>query len=117
MTVDLHYLDRIIDDLSAHTAGYPPAFDSPDELDRARSNVKALSDMLNTFGTGPSANAQLLLRIGVSNSIGHNLDIPGTAARAVAAFTTLLQQSPDDARTNYYYGRFLVYGKRPLTAP
>lgn len=116
VTVDLRYLDQIVADLSTHTNNYPPNFDTPDDLARARRDVKALSDVLNTFVPGPSANTQILLRTGVLNGIGHGLDIPGTASRAVAAFNALLQRSPDDAQANYAYGRFLISANRAADA-
>ncbi len=115
-TISFAYLDQIIDDLSSHAANYPPRFDSPDDLYRARVDVKALSAILDTLLSSPSPDRQILLRAGVLNSIGHNLDVPGCADRAIGAFTALLRQTPDDPRANYFYGRFLTGAGKPADA-
>ena len=113
VTVSFSYLDQIIDDLASHASGYPPHFDSADDLARARADVGSLSGMLDMLLHRPAPNSQLLLRAGILDSFGHNLDVPGAAQKAVGAFTTLLHQSPDDPRANYFYGKFLTDAGRP----
>jgi predicted Zn-dependent protease len=48
------------------------------------------------------------MRLGMLHAIGHNLDIPGSAEKALAAFSTLLKLTPDDPQANYQYGAFLA---------
>ncbi|HUA25729.1 MAG TPA: tetratricopeptide repeat protein [Steroidobacteraceae bacterium] len=113
VTVNFLYLDQVINDLGSHAGSYPPRFDSPDDLNRARTDAKALSGLLDSVTKNPSPNQHLLLRVAVLNSIAHNLDVPGTAERAVAAFTALLRQSPDDPVLNFRYGEFLCEAGKP----
>jgi hypothetical protein len=50
--------------------------------------------------SGHAADPKWLLRAGVLNSAGHNLDIPGTDKKAIAAFTAVLSQTPDEPAAN-----------------
>lgn len=102
------YLDRMLNDLSAHAKNYPPQFDTPQDKQRAVRDAKALSGMLDTLINVPAPDPELLVRAGYVNSIGHNLDIPGAAAKADAIFRRLLAASPADPRGNYMYGTFLA---------
>jgi tetratricopeptide (TPR) repeat protein len=115
-TISFSYLDQIITDLASHAADYPPRFDSPKDLKRAQADVTALSAMLDTLSNGPAPNQQLLLYVGILNSIGHNLDVPATAQRAISAFTRLLQQAPEEPRANFFYGKFLADAGKPNEA-
>lgn len=107
-SVHLDYLDQILTDLSLHARNYPPTFDTPQDKARAVEDVKTLSVLLDILVNGPNPHPELLLRAGLLNSIGHNLDIPGTADEAKLLFQRLLATSPSDPRANYHYGTFLA---------
>lgn len=107
-SVHLDYLDQILTDLSLHARNYPPTFDTPQDKARAVEDVKTLSVLLEILVNGPNPHPELLLRAGLLNSIGHNLDIPGTADEAKLLFQKLLATSPSDPRANYHYGTFLA---------
>jgi|HubBroStandDraft_5_1064220.scaffolds.fasta_scaffold63728_2 predicted Zn-dependent protease len=115
-TVNFSLLDQMLDDLSVHNNNYPAQFDSAEDRQRAVSDVTAISKPLDMLANNPNPNAQLLLRVAVLNSVGHNMDIPGAAEKAMTAFTTLLKKSPDDPRAHYLYGKFLVGAGKPLDA-
>lgn len=106
--VDGRYLDQILNDLGLHARNYPPRFDTPADKERAVRDVKDLSGSLDILIDGPSPNSELLFRAGFLNSIGHNLDIPGSADKANSIFQKLLAISPSDPRANYHYGTFLA---------
>lgn len=106
--IDGRYLDQILNDLSLHAKNYPPQFDSHQDRQRAIQNVKALSGMLDLLVNGPNPHPELLWRAGFLNSMGHNLDIPGSAEKAVAIFQKSLSISPSDPRSNYMYGTLLA---------
>ena len=106
--LDVKYLDQMMGNLSIHAKNYPPQFDNNQDKQRAIQDVKALSGMLDILMKGPSANPALLWRVGLLNSMGHNLDIPGSAEKASAVFQQLLAMSPSDPRGNYMYGTFLA---------
>jgi Tfp pilus assembly protein PilF len=48
------------------------------------------------------------MRLALLHAFGHNLEIPDSSQKAVAAFTTLLNLTPDDPMANYRYGVFLA---------
>lgn len=114
--LDGAYLDRMLGDLSSHGRNYPPQFDSPQDKQRAVQDVKVLSGMLDVMVAGPNPHPELLLRAGMLNSMGHNLDIPGSAEKATASFSKLLAAEPAHGRGNLHYGTFLAGSARPKEA-
>jgi tetratricopeptide (TPR) repeat protein len=111
--VNFVLLDQILGDLSLHNDTYPSQFDSQEDRRRATRDVMVISRTLDTLLSGPAQDRQLLLRAALLDSIGHNLDVPDADKKALAAFTGLLSQVPDDARANYLYGKFLVSTGKP----
>jgi len=107
-SLDMPYLDRMLNDLARHALGYPTRFDTPEDQQRATRDAQALGSMLDILLQTPQADAALLLRAGIVHSIGHNLDIAGAAPKADATFQRLLAAQPDDAQGNYMYGNFLA---------
>jgi tetratricopeptide (TPR) repeat protein len=110
------YFDQILNDLSAHARNYPPQFATPQDKQRATRDVKELSGMLDILINVPTPNPELLVRAGLLNSIGHNLDIAGSAEKASSIFQRLLNASPSDPRGNYMYGTFLAGVGKPKEA-
>lgn len=110
------YLDQILNDLSLHAKNYPPQFDTPQDKQRATQDVKTISGMLDSLINVPSPNQELLIRAGYLNSIGHNLDIAGSAEKASSIFQRLLSIAPSDPRGNYMYGTFLAGAGKPKDA-
>ena len=107
-TINLAYLSLILDDLSRHAATYPPQFESADDRQRAQHDVSAISSVLDPLTENFSHNPELLMRLALLHAFGHNLDIPDSSQKAVAAFTTLLNLTPNDPMANYRYGVFLA---------
>jgi tetratricopeptide (TPR) repeat protein len=105
VTVNLTYFSQILDDLGRHAGRFPVQFQFPDDRQRAEEDVSRISDLLDPVAQN---NAPLQLRMGLLHAIGFNLDVPGSYAKAVAAFTTLLAVTPNDAGANYEYGAFLA---------
>ena len=52
-SIDVKYLDQMLNDLALHARNYPPQFDSPQDKERAIQDVKTLSGMLDIFVTAP----------------------------------------------------------------
>lgn len=115
-SLDGVYLDRILDDLARHAGNFPPQFDTQQDRLRATQDVKTLGKIFDIVTNGPAQNRELLVRAGVLNSIGHNLDIPGSAEKADTLFRRLLAEAPSDPRGNYLYGIFLAGSGRPKAA-
>jgi predicted Zn-dependent protease len=115
-SIHLDSLDQILTDLSSHARSYPPTFDTSKDRERAVEDVKTLSVLLDVLVNGPNPHPKLLLRAGFLNSMGHNLDIPGTAEKANSNFQRLLTISPSDPHVNYHYGTFLAGTAKPREA-
>ncbi len=113
---DIAYLDQILNDLATHAKNYPPQFDTPEDKQRATRDVVASSKLLDILINAPAPNPELLLRAGFLNSLGHNLDISGSASKADSIFKKLLAATPSDPRGNYMYGNFLAGSNRPREA-
>ena len=113
---DAAYLDLMLNDLSLHAKNYPPKFDTPQDRQRATRDVKMLSGMLDILINGPAPNPELLVRAGFLNSIGHNLDIAGSAEKSTAIFQRLLAAAPSDPRGDFMYGTFLAGAGKPKEA-
>jgi tetratricopeptide (TPR) repeat protein len=107
-SLDIPYLDQILNDLSAHAMNYPPQFDTPQDKQRATQDAWVLSKTLDMLIDVPPPNPELLARAGHVNSIGHNLDIPGAGEKADSIFRRLLTASPSHPRGNWMYGTFLA---------
>jgi tetratricopeptide (TPR) repeat protein len=110
------YLGQIMSDLSAHARNYPPQFDTLDDKRRAIEDIKALSGMLDQLINVPNPDLWLLTLASDVNSMGHNLDISGSAQKAHSNFQRLLAASPSDPRGNFMYGNFLAGIGKPNQA-
>lgn len=114
--IAVEYLDQMLRDLATHVQNYPPQFDTPEDQKRAVHDVKMLSGMVDIMTNGPSPHTGLLWRAGFINSMGHNLDISGSAEKASTYFQKFLTVTPDDPRGNYMYGTFLAGARQPKKA-
>jgi tetratricopeptide (TPR) repeat protein len=111
-TLNLAFLDRVLADLALHAADYPPQFDSPEDMQRARKDARTLIGMFHqAFGAAPPQG--LLLRMAMLGTYGHNLDVPEAAAFAQNHFQKLLATDAGHATGNYQYGAFLAATGRP----
>ncbi|MFA6010216.1 MAG: tetratricopeptide repeat protein [Desulfobacteraceae bacterium] len=115
-SLDMRYLDIMIAGLIEHAGSYPVRFDSVFDRQRAAKDVWQLSGMLDILVKEPKPIPDILLRSGIVNSIGHNLDIKGTPQRASEAFDKLLAIDSSHAQGNYWYGVFLSGSGRPKMA-
>lgn len=106
--VDMQYLDQILNDLASHALSYPTRFDTPQDKQRATTDVKTISAIFDILLDRPEPDAGLLRRAGMFYSIGHNLDIADSAHKADTTFQRLLSNFPDDPQGNYMYGNFLA---------
>lgn len=106
--LDLKRIDEIFSDLAKHAKAYPPRFQSKEERARAERDVRLLSAMFDNIAAKDDAEAHILLRAGFLNSMGHNLDIEGSAQKANNYLQRLLKKEPDNVTGNYYYGIFLA---------
>ncbi len=111
-SLNLTFLDGVLADLSAHAADYPPKFDSPADIQRARKDARILIGMLSiAFGAAPPD--ELLFRMALLGAFGHNLDVPDAAVFAQTHFLRLLSTDAEHAMGNYHYGVFLAGIGRP----
>jgi hypothetical protein len=107
-TINIAYLSQILDDVGRHASTYPPRFESAEDRQRAERDLSAISSLLDPLSADISHNPPLLMRLALLHAFGHNLDIPDSSQKAVAAFTALLNATPNDPQANYRYGVFLA---------
>lgn len=99
---------KFIDELAPHAHDYPPRFDSPAQRDLMR---KQLHDMLPSINAASERAAQdptLMFMKAYANGMGRNLDLPGCAEVAVAAYIDLIALQPKSGRAHFYFGGFLA---------
>jgi hypothetical protein len=114
--IDLEYLDMMLNNLALHAKKYPPDFDTPQDKQRAIADVETLSGMLDALTRAPNPDPEILRRAGLLNSMGRNLDIPGSEKKATLNFEQLLAIAPADPGGNYMYGTFLANSGKPSKA-
>ncbi len=114
--IDGRYLDQMLSDLAFHARNYPPRFDSPVDRQRAERDIRALSGMLDVLVNSPNPHPEILLRAGLLNSIGHNLDIPDSGKKTSSIFNKLLSTTPMHPKGNHVYGTFLAGAGKPKEA-
>ena len=107
-SLDIRYLDKMVEDIAIHAGNYPVQFDSAADRTRAVADLILLSGMLEMVVNGPTPDGGLLLRYARLNRFGHNLDIPGATDKAEGSFKRLLAGQPDNPDANYEYGLFLA---------
>lgn len=116
-SINFGYYDQILNDLASHAKNYPTQFDTPEDKKRATGDVTMLSSLMGILSSsGFSENPEFLARSGFLNSMGHNLDISGSAQKAEDSFKKLLTIAPANPRGNYLYGTFLASTGKPRDA-
>src|SRR5258706_4302319 len=103
----LKAIDASLTDIAEHARQYPLRFES--EAQRGQIESELLHDLylLDKAVISYPDNTDILRRAAFANAMGHNLDLPGCAEKAVQSYEHLLQINPADANANYYYGLFL----------
>ncbi|WP_374334435.1 hypothetical protein [Leeia sp.] len=103
---DLARFDAIFSDLYPHAQNYPPSFDSPEDLARARQEYQQLSQMLDTLLQHPARD--LLQRSALLHNMGAIMDVPGAAQRALQRYPQWIAADAANPLAHYSYGRFLA---------
>jgi tetratricopeptide (TPR) repeat protein len=108
--LDLAAVAAAVEDLARHARNYPPQFRDAGDRAAATQEARSLSEALVVI-TGAQDReppADVLLLAARLESLGHNLEIEGSAGRATACFERLLAREPENARANLHYGVFLA---------
>ena len=116
ITVNIAALQNALQNLGNHAGDYPPRFDSDTDREQAIKDLAPLAILLEdmTKNSSGSKNAEAhLASLQMSARlywIGHNLDQPGYAEKAHAAYNQLLKLAPKDrkAEVEDELGRFLA---------
>lgn len=100
--------DAVLDRVAAHAKYYPPTFADAAERKKIEADLKALLPKLaKTLKKRPDEPA-LLFCDGFANAMGHNLDFPGCADRAIKSYERLVELQPENGMAHFYFGGFLV---------
>jgi tetratricopeptide (TPR) repeat protein len=105
--VRLSDLNATLSEIAPHLRNYPPKFSTPEERVQTEEHLKTLLAQLDKISDRyPNDEAMLFIKA-AANAMGHNLDYPGCAEKAIAAFDRLLAIDPSNRRALYEYGGFL----------
>jgi tetratricopeptide (TPR) repeat protein len=96
-----------LDEIAPHARAYPPSFSTPAERVQTEKRLKSLLAELDKISIRYPNDKDILFIRGAANAMGYNLDYPGCAEKAMAAFDRLLTIDPDNRRALYEYGGFL----------
>ena len=105
--VRLSDLNATLNEIAPHARSYPPKFSSPEERVQTEEHLKALLAQLDKISDRYPDDEDILFIKGAANAMGHNLDYPGCADKAMAAFDRLLAIDQNNRRALYEYGGFL----------
>lgn len=117
ITVNIAALQDALQNLGNHAGDYPPRFDSDTDRQQAIKDLAPLAILLedmtkNSSGSNKNTEAHLasLQMSARLYWIGHNLDQPGYAEKAHAAYNQLLKLAPKNrkAEVEDELGRFLA---------
>ena len=86
---------------------YPPSFQDAEHERRLRRTTMEMVDELNALDLSDVKDSDVLTSIAFIFSMAHNLDL-GTAPKAKEVFERSLSMNPDNLRSNYLFGMFLV---------
>jgi len=105
--VRLSDLNATLSEIAPHLMNYPPKFSTPEERVETEEHLKTLLAQLDKISERYPDDKEILFIKGAANAMGHNLDYPGCAEKAMAAFDRLLAIDPNNRRALYAYGGFL----------
>lgn len=116
ITVNIAALQDALQNLGSHAGDYPPRFDSDADRQQAIKDLAPLAILLEDMTKNSSGNKNTeahLASLQMSARlywIGHNLDQPGYAEKAHAAYNQLLKFAPKNrkAEVEDELGRFLA---------
>ncbi len=105
--VELEYLDLWLADLESHTGAPDRQFESDEERQRAKTDLRALESIVGLAVLEPDS-APLVKRCALLADIAYHLGLDGAAERADLAFNRWLLLAPQESDVHYHYGRFLL---------
>jgi len=108
VTMSISEIDRVLSEIAPHAQQYPLHFSSDSERIEVEEKLRRLLVFLDAATAQFPGEPELLLRDGIANSMGHNLDSPGCSDKAIVAFEALLKLQPDSKSGNFYYGAFMA---------
>ena len=106
-TIDMRVIDYYINRISTHAKEYPPKFKSKKEQDEVIDKLEQLIGLLEIIGENQQNNPEFIARAALANSMGHNVDLKGSAEKSGIYYKKLLRLTPDSPIANYHYGMFL----------
>src|SRR5579864_1297409 len=91
VTMSRSDVDRVLSEIAPHAQQYPLHFSSDSERVEVEKKLRRLLAFLDAATAQYPGEPELLLRDGIANSMGHNLDFPGCSDKAISAFEALLK--------------------------
>ncbi len=100
--------EKFLNELAQHAHDYPPRFDSQAQRDQMRKQLRDVLPSINAASSRSPQDSKLMFMKAYANNMGHNLDLPGCAEVAVAAYTDLIVLQPKSGRAHFHLGGFLA---------
>ncbi|MEE9606436.1 MAG: tetratricopeptide repeat protein [Myxococcota bacterium] len=107
-SVDVRVVRYFLAHVAKHAGSYPPRFENPRQRPEVEREARGLIAIFDVLLEPQPTDPGLLLDAGFAYAMGHNLDLPGSAKKAIETFDALLREHPDHALGNYRYGAFLA---------
>jgi tetratricopeptide (TPR) repeat protein len=104
----LSEIDQTLSAIAPHAQQFPLRFSSDSERSAVAQQLKQLLVVLDAASSQYPDEPDILLRDAFANAMGHNLDFPGCAEKAISAYERFLKLRPDSKIGNFYYGAFLA---------
>jgi tetratricopeptide (TPR) repeat protein len=105
--IRLSDLYAILNEVAAHAKSYPPKFASSEERAQVEEHLHTLLAQTDKILIRYPDDKDVLFIAGAGNAMGHNLDFPGCADKAIGDFDRLLTIDPNNRRALFEYGGFL----------
>jgi hypothetical protein len=94
--VRLSDLNATLSEIAPHLMNYPPKFSTPEERVETEEHLRTLLAQLDKISERYPDDKEMLFIKGAANAMGHNLEYPGCAEKAMAAFDRLLAIDPNN---------------------
>jgi tetratricopeptide (TPR) repeat protein len=111
-SVDMRVIDYYLEIISNHAKEYPPKFKSKEEQQEIVTKLEQLIELLEIIGENKHDSPEFLARAAFANSMGHNVNLKGSAEKSGSYYKKLLKITPENPVANYQYGMFLSGTKK-----
>lgn len=104
---DSSKLTNFVKTVEPHIREWPPRFQSREQESQIRNATSAVVKEIEALSLGAIRDQDALTNIAHTLAMAHNLDL-GTGEKAKITFEQAIALNPENRRTNYLFGMFLI---------